>query len=311
MAQDWSTVVWGYLAMILMGSIFLASSVGAETQPIPVQSRTITVVTGDWPPYLIRSDPHQSPMGQVTDRVFNDAGYEVRYTIQPWKRSKDQVRAGAADVLMPAYCSPDRTAVYLCSDPVVTGKQVLFHRTDMPFTWTSVDDLRGYIIGGTLGYYYGTDFEAAERRGELKILRIASDETNMRLLMKGRIQLYPQDKAVGFAMLHNLYPPDRWSEITNDEKPLHEQSLHLLFTRASPRGAQLQSIFNQGLKHLRHTGKLSKIMSDLTRRNEIMPVRRDEADAIEAHLSHNTPSEQRVTPRPSVDDPSLNPLKGN
>ncbi len=262
---------WGLIQVV--GLVVAWFSVAA--QPVPLEAHTVTVATGDWPPYVTRSENQHGPLGQVTERVFNEAGYRVSYIFQPWKRSKEQVREGVADVLMPAYCSPDRIKIYRCSDAIITGKLVLFHRSDMPFTWTSVADLRPYVIGGTLGYYYGKAFEAAEQRGELKILRIASDATNMRLLMKGRIELYPQDKAVGLAMLHNLFPPNRWPELTYDEKPLHEQSLHLLFTQQTPRGAALQRVFNRGLKHLRHTGELSKIMSGLTRRNDIMPVSKD------------------------------------
>ncbi|ROT93682.1 amino acid ABC transporter substrate-binding protein [Marinobacter sp. R17] len=264
--------MWRCSALLLAGAGFLAAPVGVEAQPVPMESRTVTVVTGDWPPYVTQSGSPHGPMAEVIDRVFNDAGYQVKYVFQPWKRSKDQVLEGDADVLMPAYCSPDRADVYLCSDTVITGKQVLFHRVDTPLDWASVDDLRGYVIGGTLGYYYGKAFETAEKQGKLQIMRIASDATNMRLLMKGRIQAYPQDKAVGFAMLHELYPPERWAEITCNEKPLHKQSLHLLFTRATPRGAKLQKVFNKGLLRLRHTGELSQIMNNLTRRNEIMPV---------------------------------------
>ncbi len=250
-----------YVSWILVGAGFLAVSVGVEAQPVPVESHTVTVVTGEWPPYVTQSEPHHGPMAQVIDRVFNDAGYQVKYVFQPWKRSKKEVLEGDADAFMPAYCSPDRSAIYLCSDPVVTGKLVFFHRVELPLAWKSVDDLRGYVIGGTLGYYYGSAFEAAEKRGELNVLRVGRDATNMRLLMKGRIQLYPQDKAVGLAMVQKLYPPKRWSEITFDEKPLHKHSLHLLFTRATPRGAELQRVFNEGLLRLQHAGELAQIMN--------------------------------------------------
>ncbi|WP_165495690.1 substrate-binding periplasmic protein [Marinobacter halodurans] len=273
--------MWRCWTLILAGVGFLVVSVGVAAQPVPTESRTVTVVTGDWPPYVTQAEPDHGPMAQVISRVFNDAGYQVKYIFQPWKRSKEQVLKGDADVLMPAYCSPDRADIYLCSDTVITGKQVLFHRVDTPLHWTSVEDLRGYIIGGTLGYYYGNDFETAEKRGELQIVRVASDATNMRLLMKGRIQLYPQDKAVGFAMLHELYPPERWPEITADDKPLHKQSLHLLFTRETPRGAKLKRVFDNGLTHLRHTGELSQIMSNLTRKDQIMPVEKEPADAAQ------------------------------
>lgn len=258
----WRAVVVGLLAYFS----FLTSAwaAGVIEPPKKLPDHTVYITTNDWPPYVDIGAADLGPLARVIDRVFNDAGYQVKYVVQPWKRDKQLVVDGHADALMPAYCSPDRVKFYLCSEPLVTGKLVFFHRTDFPFHWSKPSDLEGLKIGATLGYYYGADFEQMEKAGKLQVLRIASDETNMRLLMMGRIQLFPQDEAVGYAMIKQLFPKSRWHEITNDSHPLHTESLYLLFTRATPRGRHLMEVFNKGLLKLRNQNQLEDMLKKLT-----------------------------------------------
>lgn len=232
--------------------------------------RTVVVATGEWPPYVEAKAPYHGVLSRAIKEIFEDAGYRVKFAFEPWKRAKQEVREGRQDVLMPAYCSPDRRRLYLCSKAVVTGRMVLFHRSDMPFHWQTVDDLKGYSIGATLGYYYGAAFDRAERQGKLKVVRIPSDETNMRLLMKGRIQLYPQDEAVGYAMIRQMFPRSQWHLITSDPHALHKAPLHLLFTRKDPRGEQLRQVFDSGLVRFRHDGRLGTLLDELHHPRELM-----------------------------------------
>ncbi|WP_097459059.1 substrate-binding periplasmic protein [Mangrovitalea sediminis] len=259
--------VLGVCVLGLLSYFFAIAQVWAAEviePPKVLPDDTVYITTNDWPPYVDVGAPDLGPLARVINRVFNEAGYKVKYVVQPWKRDKKLVVDGHADALMPAYCSPDRVKYYLCSEPLVTGKLVLFHRTDFPFQWKTVKDLEGLKIGATLGYYYGADFERMEKAGKLQILRIASDETNMRLLMMGRIQLFPQDEAVGYAMIKQLFPRDRWHDITNAPRPLHRESLYLLFTRATPRGRHLMDVFNKGLLKLRNQNQLQDMLQKLT-----------------------------------------------
>ena len=225
--------------------------------------KTVVIGTGEWPPYVASRAPGYGVMSQAVTAIFNAAGYKVKYDFEPWKRAKQMVKDGEQDVLMPAYCSKERARHYLCSNPVFTGRMVLFHRVSLPFSWHSIKDLEGYRIGATLGYFYGKSFDDAERAGKLHVVRIGSDETNMRLLMRGRIQLYPQDEAVGYAMIRQLFPKDQWHMITNAPNPLHTSPLCLLFTRVDPRGRHLMEVFNKGLANFRQDGRLKQMLDKL------------------------------------------------
>lgn len=247
-----------------MGIILLLA---AFSQPAAAgahpQGKTVVVGTGEWPPYVESRAPGHGIMSQAITAIFNAAGYSVKYAFEPWNRAKQLVRDGEQDVLMPAYCSSARAEHYRCSKPVFTGRMVLFHRSAMQFSWQSIKDLEDYRIGATLGYFYGKAFDDAEQSGRLHVVRISSDDTNMRLLMLGRIQLYPQDEAVGYAMIKQLFPPSQWHLITNAPNPLNTSPLCLLFTRSGPRGRHLQEVFNQGLARFRQDGRLKRILDKL------------------------------------------------
>ncbi|MFE8071811.1 transporter substrate-binding domain-containing protein [Marinobacteraceae bacterium S3BR75-40.1] len=233
--------------------------------------REIIVDTGPWPPYVSEEATAYGPISRLIKTAYEAEGYDVIFRFQPWQRSKHEVKYGNADILMPAYCSEERRRAYLCSDPVINGKMVFFHRRDFEFDWDSLEDLKDLRIGATIGYFYGDAFHEAEESGNLTVVRIPSDQTNLRLLMAGRIQLYPQDQAVGYAMIREQFPQNRWNLITHHPKALHRNKLGLLFTRAEPRGEKLRQVFNRRLQQMRDSGVMRHILRPLIRQGAVLP----------------------------------------
>lgn len=223
----------------------------------------VTIATGDWQPYVDSNMPNFGPMGMVIRTAFARAGYDVVFSVYPWTRNAQFVANGERDAMMPYYCSDERAVQFLCSDPIVAGEQVFFYRADMPFNWKKVDDLKDYTIGATLGYFYGQPFEDAERDGRLSVKRVADDHANLRLLMRGFIDLYPQDRAVGYGMVRAVLPKEDWSKIVHHPRPLHSKSLHVLFSRATGQGEALREIFNRELSAMRDSGELDTLLEPI------------------------------------------------
>lgn len=226
-------------------------------------SKTVQIATGDWQPYVDSSQPDFGPMGNVIKLAFERAGYTVKFNVYPWTRNAQFVATGDQDAMMPYYCSEARSLRYLCSDPIVDGEQVFFYRRGLAFSWHNIKDLEPYTIGATLGYFYGQPFEMAEQSGSLKVKRIAEDKGNLKLLMHGRIDLYPQDRAVGYGMVRAVLPKAQWGEITHDPHPLHSKALHLLFSRATGRGEELMRVFDRELASMRESGELEELLSPI------------------------------------------------
>lgn len=257
-------------ALFFLGILFsFTQAQGAANAPSEALSTdvptlpVVTIATGDWQPYVDSAMPHFGPMGMVIQTAFARAGYDVVFSVYPWTRNAQFVASGERDAMMPYYCSDERAVQFICSDPIVAGEQVFFYREDMPFDWKTVDDLKDYTIGATLGYFYGQSFDDAEQDGRLSVKRIADDHANLRLLMRGFIDLYPQDRAVGYGMVRAALPKEDWSKIVHNPRPLHSKSLHLLFSRATGQGEALRDIFNRELSAMRDSGELDKLLEPI------------------------------------------------
>ena len=72
----------------------------------------------------------------------------------------------------------------------------LSYLKDSGFDWNSYKDLTDVEIGGTLQYNYGKEFTSAEAAGIIKTRRVPSDETNLKNLLKGRIDVFPGEVMV-------------------------------------------------------------------------------------------------------------------
>ncbi len=140
------------------------------------------------------------------------------------------------------------------------GELVFFHRTSFPFEWQTIEDLKGLNVGATLGYFYGKPFEKAEKSGLFNVFRLPEDKTNFINLVRGRTQLFPQDKLVGYSMIRKQFPKNQWKTLTHSSKPLHTSSLHLVFPRINKRSERLLSIFNKGLKKMKASGELQQYL---------------------------------------------------
>lgn len=234
-----------------------------ETLPDSQAQRLVTIGTGDWQPYVQQQRGDAGALGRLIQAIFQHAGYQVHFVYYPWDRNALMLQKGTLDAIMPYVCSLERQRFSRCSDPLVKGEVVLFHRKDQAFDWTRIDDLKPFSIGTTLGYSYGDAFDQAEKAGQLRSLQAGKDETNLRLLELRRIQLYPQDRAVGNAMLRRLYPEQARAQFTHHPRPLNTETLHLLFRRDDARGAELLDVFNLGLRRLAQTDELQRLQDAL------------------------------------------------
>jgi polar amino acid transport system substrate-binding protein len=267
-----------YASLLRLSLILALLGVSLPAAAGPPPADTIVIATGTWIPYVeVEPEMPADEAGpgnagavmaegvsvEIVRRAFAAAGIEVEFVSHPWTRNAQLVENGTVDAAMPYYCSADRAKVFTCSNAVVEGEQVFFHRREMDFEWSGMKDLRPYTIGATLGYFYGESFESREAIGELKVLRIARDDVNMKLLTHGRIDLFPQDKAVGYALIRQTLPPDRWGDITHHPKPLHRKSLHLIFTRATERGARFSRLFDGELAKMKESGELARLLEPL------------------------------------------------
>jgi len=224
------------------------------------QAAEVTLTNGEWPPYLGQKLPHQGVASRIVAEAFALEGIDVRWEFYPWARALRLAergdRAGAAVWLY----SPEREQQFFISDPVVESGYHFFHLKHLDFNWKHVKDLHGLNICGTVGYNYGEAFQQAEAEKSLKVRRQTSDELCFRQVLSGRVDVFPMDKVVGFAMLHQHFSAAERAQLSFHPEPLRSDPLHLLLSRKVPGNAELNVRFNRGLARLRESGKIAQYL---------------------------------------------------
>lgn len=228
-------------------------------------AETVRLTNGEWPPYLGEQLPHHGVASRIVSEAFALEGIAVQWEFHPWARSLQLAQSGKRAGSAVWLYSEERERQFFISDPVVDSGYYLFHRKNYVLDWQTIDNLGGRRIGGTRSYDYGEAFQQAEAEGRIAVRRSTSDELNFRLLLAGRIDLFPMDKVVGFDMLHQHFSAAERAQLSFHPKPLRSDSLHLLLARNVAGNDELIARFNRGLAQLRDSGKISLYLLEIQR----------------------------------------------
>lgn len=229
-----------------------------------VKGETIHITNGEWEPYLSEVSPHYGVASHIVEEAFNQVGIRVHWGFFPWVRSYEQAKEGkdwqASAVWWP---TEDANKHFLLSVPVVHTSNVFFHLKSRPIKWNTFSDLSGLKIGITRGYDYGSDFNLAVKRGELDVQEVSSDEINLKKLLSGRIDLFPNDPDVGFAQIRNNYEFNQANQFAHHKKKFARRTLHLLISKKAKRADYFMEAFNKGIGILADQGKIKKMLNQL------------------------------------------------
>lgn len=129
--------------------------------PTPI-SRTISISTGEFPPWTGSALPHDGYVNHIIKAAFASQGVTVDFVYQPWKRAFEEARQGKFDATSYWYESAERRESMLFSDLVITNRTVFFQRRDeAEVHWKTLSDLSQYRMSATLGFTYTDDFYRA------------------------------------------------------------------------------------------------------------------------------------------------------
>lgn len=251
---------WARMLAAIALSMLLAVWLSA---PVQADTKTLRIGTGDWAPYVDSQRKDAGAVARLVRAVFADAGYGVEFVFYPWDRNVLMLQQGQLDAIMPYSCNPGRQSYAICSDPLAKGEVVLFHRKAQAFDWQQLGDLGRYRIGTTHGYSYGPKFDEALQAGKFQVEQSSKDDSAFRLLERGRIDLHPQDRAVGYAMLRRFFPNGEGSLITHHPRPLNTEPLRMLFRKGDARSMELLQLFNAGLRRFAERGDLAGLQDAL------------------------------------------------
>ncbi|MDH4583131.1 amino acid ABC transporter substrate-binding protein [Pseudomonas sp. BN415] len=236
-----------------------------------VAAEEVRLTNGEWAPYLGARLPHQGVASRIVEEAFALEGIEVKWEFYPWARSIHLAERGERTGTAVWLRSPEREARFFISEPVVDSTYYFFHHKNHPLDWQQVSDLKGRQLGGALGYDYGADFQRAESHGQIKVKRLSGEEQGLRMILAGRLDAFPMDKVVAFALLNDKFSSAERAEISFHPHPLRSDSLHLMLSREVPGNAELIARFNKGLSKLRESGKVAHYLLEVQQPLSLAP----------------------------------------
>jgi len=225
---------------------------------------TIRISTGEFPPYL---SAHLKDNGiglRIIKEAFALEGVNVEYGFFPWKRSYKLAQQGEWDASATWGYNDERNKYFYFSDPLYPAVSVFFHLKSFKFDWSNLNDLKGLSIGATETYAYTPELLAAIENKSLNVELISSDQLNLKKLLKGRIDIFPLNIDVAYALLARHFTPQERELITFHPLELYRIQTHLLFSKKIDRNPRLLRLFNKGLKRLKQNGKFSEYFKETT-----------------------------------------------
>ena len=219
----------------------------------------VQIGNGDWSPYQSKSLKQYGFASEIVTEAFKSQGVEVEYKFYPWARSMKLAQSGKlAGTFLWGY-KKEREEDFYFSDPIVDISYVFFYLKSNDFDWKGVSDLEGKKIGATVSYSYGKDFDEARKNNLLQIDEAPKDSLNFEKLVKGRIDIFPNDLDAGLDILRKNHPKD-FNKVAYHKKSLRETPHYLLVSKKHPKAKEILEAFNKGLKEIRAAGKYDQIV---------------------------------------------------
>lgn len=222
-----------------------------------LQAEALIIASGEWPPLVSEFLPDEGPISLIVKESFAVNGVLIDIKYRPWKRTMREVESGQVDASFAWRKTISRKEALLFSDPIYSGSTVFFHLKSTPFKWNSFSDLSSYSLGTALGYAYSSEFEEARKNGVFNSFEAPGDINLLRMLLVGRIEVFPSNVDV-IQYLMNKHYPDKLNQITYDPTPITTKPLYLV-AKSGKLGAQTIDRFNRGLSTLKASGRFQEI----------------------------------------------------
>lgn len=227
----------------------------------------IRLANGEWPPYFSNKMKYGGVGSRIIKEAFRLKGIQVIYIFYPWKQNMEITRQGRVDGAVGWNRSKEREKLFLYSDAVIHGTHSFFYIKNKPFHWNTLDDLKEMVIGGTVGYNYGEEFQKAEKIGQIRIIRNETDIQNLASLLQGKINLFIVNPDVGFYLIQQYFRPEERKKFACHSKPLRTSTNHVIFPKQNSNSERLLHQFNDGLRQLKANGKYDQYVNE-SRRGE-------------------------------------------
>lgn len=225
------------------------------------------LATLEWPPYTVDDDEVGSYARQVVQEAFAAANASATEDFLPWNRGLIETQQGKYVGIYPEYYDVSREDQFVFSNPFPGGaigllklsinKHIQYGASPiLDGESEALKSLRDYRFGIVRGYL---NTPAFDRSDFLKKTPTRSDQSNLRMLERGRVDLIMIDQLVAEYIIQDTLP--QLEGKTTFLKPaLATKDLYIAFSKAHPKHLEAQRTFNKGLNILKNSGRLNELV---------------------------------------------------
>lgn len=218
--------------MIRFAILLSISMIGFASTSSFATSEEISIATGEWPPYSQEKREDKGLVNNALSEVLGKLGYKAAFKFMPWKRALEVTRNGKFQATSFWYYDEARDQDFYHVGPVSREQLVFAYRKSEPApTWTVLNDLSDRKIGGVVGLTYTEEFWRLIEEKVLNVQMGPNDQSNLRKLLAGRIDLYPISKAVGVELLNREFSAEERDQLAFSEQLIDEKIGYILFSR--------------------------------------------------------------------------------
>ena len=176
--------------------VFLVALAGGWAAPGPAAARELLLTTENYPPFNMQKEGSRQIVGISTDivrRLMVRAGIGYSIKFLPWQRAYGMALKQEDTCVFSTTITEERKPLFKWVGPLVTNDWVFFGRADSELAIDSLDDARGFVVGG-----YKGDATAVYLEQQGFNLDLAShDHVNPAKLAAGRFDIWATGSHLG------------------------------------------------------------------------------------------------------------------
>ena len=241
---------WRFAVCVL----FLAGASSAEV---------ISIRADPWLPY--NGVGQRKPDGYMIDlakRIAQTHGHSVNYNNMPWDDAIAAVRKGEYDCVVGA-AKDDAPDFAFPSESWGKSSNAFWGIAESSWRFTGLDSLQDIRLLVLEGYSYSESLDAyiEEHANDGKVVTInpirRAANTAISNLVARKAEVFVEDVNVMQQTLRGMQMEDR---VINLGALDELTDVYIACTPAKPRGAEFAQMFSEGIKALRKSGELQKIL---------------------------------------------------
>jgi len=244
-----------FLAISLMTFFFLYPTTAVSQDP--KNTKTIRMISTPWPPYFGPNLPKNGFFCEIVRLAFHEMGYQFNVRFTDWVTAKSLSQKGEYDGLLGGYYKKNRTNHYIYSLPVISATSIFIARKTADALYNGdLKNLKNLRIGMSKGYTYTGEFDNATY---LNKISASGPKELIHLILNQKVDVILISEQVARYYLLERSTTERQQLITLGPSLTHNK-IYVLVSKKNPDHLKIVSDFNQGIKKLVFSGKMSALL---------------------------------------------------